>query len=145
MRIAQVLLGFMILGLTGCSLVSPPTFESPPQPPATESVPAGSPAQPDVAPAPQPLNPAAEEMIRTAEAQRRAGDFARAGASLERALRIAPGHPAPWLAMAQLRLAEGDLVQSENLARRSLNRATSGTDAALAAQALLARIQSMPR
>ena len=92
-----------------------------------------------------PLRPATTTLIEQAEAEMAAGQPGIAGAALENAVRIDPDHPRPWLALAQLRLQEGDIRQAELLARRALNLSPADTDEAKAANALLVRIQSMAR
>ena len=51
--------------------------------------------------------------------ERRAGDYARAAATLERALRVEPTAPAVWLELARVRMLEGNYVQAEQLARKA--------------------------
>jgi Tfp pilus assembly protein PilF len=70
--------------------------------------------------------------------ERRAGDYAQAAATLERALRIEPGSAAVWLELARVRLAQGDYVQAGQLARKAGSLATGQPALAAASQAVLA-------
>jgi Flp pilus assembly protein TadD len=89
-----------------------------------------------------PRAAASRTLLEQSRAERAAGDFSRAAASLERALRIDPDDPWLWLELGQVRLAEGDRAQAEMMARRALTLADG--DGALAASAgrLLQAIQS---
>ncbi|MEL7296660.1 MAG: tetratricopeptide repeat protein [Pseudomonadota bacterium] len=135
--------------LSGCSLFEEPTFTTPntPNTPVAES--SGTVAdESDVLPTERqlpPLRPATVTLIKEAEAEMAAGQPGIAGAALENAVRIDPDHPQPWLALARLRLQEGDIRQAELLARRALNLSPADTEEAKAANALLVRIQSMAR
>ena len=77
------------------------------------------------------LGPAGEALLIQGENERRAGDYPAAAATLERALRIAPGAPALWLELARVRLLEGDFAQAEQLARKAGSLAPAGSPAAL--------------
>ena len=59
-------------------------------------------------------------LLTTAQQQQGSGDFNGASSSLERAQRIAPREPQVLFRLAQVRLAQGDAAQSEQLARRAL-------------------------
>ncbi|MBA1204913.1 hypothetical protein G7009_24660 [Pseudomonas capeferrum] len=59
-------------------------------------------------------------LLTTAQQQQGTGDFNGASSSLERAQRIAPREPQVLFRLAQVRLAQGDAAQSEQLARRAL-------------------------
>lgn len=54
-------------------------------------------------------------------------------ASIERAIRIEPRHPALWIELGNLRFKEGDYAQAESLGRKALS--LSAGDAALSARA----------
>ncbi len=77
-------------------------------------------------------HPAVQALIDQSEGERAIGDLDRAAATLERAIRIASNDPVPWLKLAELRFELGNLIQAENLARRSLSFAASGPSARLA-------------
>lgn len=131
--------------LASCSLTQPPPFSG-----GADDTVASAPAGAGASLPPQvteqaPLKPAAAALIDDAELARLRGDYAQAAAALERAVRIDADHPASWLALARLRLAEGDLRQSENLARRAANLALPDSALKREAVALLAEIQRRPR
>ena len=58
-------------------------------------------------------------LLNTASAQSRAGDHARAAATLERAIAIEPDNAWLWYRLADTRLAEGRLSQAASLAAKS--------------------------
>lgn len=95
--------------------------------PATESPTAG-------------LSAAGSALVTQSRSERRAGDYAQASATLERALRIEPGAPVVWLELARLRLAEGNLAQAEQLARKAQSLAGSGSAVAQESQAVLMEV-----
>ena len=59
-------------------------------------------------------------LLTTAQQQQNGGDLNGASSSLERAQRIAPGEPQVLYRLAQVRLAQNDPAQGEQLARRAL-------------------------
>lgn len=59
-------------------------------------------------------------LLTTAQQQQSGGDYNGASSSLERAQRIAPREPQVLFRLAQVRLAQGDAPQAEQLARRGL-------------------------
>ncbi|MEN7341533.1 MAG: tetratricopeptide repeat protein [Pseudomonadota bacterium] len=140
---------FVVLVLAGCSLFEPAPFPSSKTTSTTvERTPRDEAPNVIEQPAVRPgstLKPAAAALIEQAREESDKGQAARAGAALENAIRIDPEHPAPWLALAELRFSENNLGPAENLARRALNLATRGSAEARAANALLTRIQSAPR
>ena len=104
----------------GGSYPSPPRETGAYPPPERER---GEPAPAATA---QSTNPTIQALVDQAERERAAGDLEAAAATLERALRIDGADPLPWLRLAQLRFEQGNLIQSENLARRSLSYAGEG-------------------
>lgn len=60
-------------------------------------------------------------LLTTASQQENGGDLNGAASSLERAQRIAPREPQVLYRLAQVRLAQGDAAQAEQLARRGLS------------------------
>lgn len=64
-------------------------------------------------------NPAVASLVEAAGDQFRAGDYARAAATLERAIAIEPRNPWLWHRLAATRLAEGRLEQAAELASKS--------------------------
>lgn len=67
-------------------------------------------------------------LLTTAQQQQGTGDFNGASSSLERAQRIAPREPQVLYRLAQVRLAQGDPAQAEQLARRALTNANGRPD-----------------
>ncbi|MEG1042090.1 MAG: hypothetical protein RSE94_19440 [Pseudomonas sp.] len=67
-------------------------------------------------------------LLTTAQQQQGSGDYNGASSSLERAQRIAPREPQVLFRLAQVRLAQGDAAQSEQLARRALTYANGRPD-----------------
>ncbi|SER31957.1 MULTISPECIES: tetratricopeptide repeat protein [Pseudomonas] len=59
-------------------------------------------------------------LLTTAQQQQGGGDLNGASSSLERAMRIAPREPQVLYRLAEVRLAQGDAAQAEQLARRGL-------------------------
>ncbi len=59
-------------------------------------------------------------LLTTAQQQQGSGDLNGASSSLERAQRVAPREPQVLYRLAQVRLAQGDAPQAEQLARRGL-------------------------
>jgi hypothetical protein len=59
-------------------------------------------------------------LLTTAQQQQSSGDLNGAASSLERAQRIAPREPQVLYHLAEVRLAQGDAAQAEQLARRGL-------------------------
>lgn len=59
-------------------------------------------------------------LLTTAKQQQNGGDFNGAASSLERAQRIAPREPQVLYRLAEVRLAQGDASQAEQLAQRGL-------------------------
>lgn len=78
------------------------------------------------------VNPAVVSLLNTASAQSRAGDQARAAATLERAIAIEPNNAWLWHRLADTRAKEGRLDQAVELAAKSNALATA--DRALQAQ-----------
>ncbi|RMT78929.1 hypothetical protein ALP40_03142 [Pseudomonas viridiflava] len=63
-------------------------------------------------------------LLTTAQQQQSGGDLNGASSSLERAQRVAPREPQVLYRLAQVRLAQGDAAQAEQLARRGLTYAS---------------------
>lgn len=136
----------VVLLIGGCTVgpsvrpASDAAVETAPAPEVSPSRPSdadGSPAP--AAPVERPRNPAAVSLQTTAEEQRAAGDLERAAATLERALRIDSRDPRLWLALAEIRLEQGDRAQASGLARRAETLAPAGSPEAARARALAAR------
>lgn len=130
------------LCISGCTLFNEPSFPTGDERTTTVD---RSPANAVDVVELSPLKPAAASLLTSANSKFSNGNAAGAIADLDRALRIDPDHPSPWLALARLRQSQGDLAQSENLARRSLNLSPRGSTSALEAEAFLSRLQGIPR
>lgn len=142
MRQALVLAILMTAGCTVGPAVRPASdvAVSPgPGEPAATGVTATTTEGPDAGPPVRPRNAAAVSLQADAERQRAAGDLERSAATLERALRIDSRDPALWLALAEVRLEQGDTVQAAGLARRAETLAAPGSAEAARARALAAR------
>lgn len=89
--------------------------------PATQSVArSGTAARPVASDAASTkVNPAVVSLLNAASAHSRAGDHARAAATLERAIAIEPENAWLWHRLAKTRLAEGRLEQAASLAAKS--------------------------
>jgi len=129
MKRSAWLLAAAISSLTACSAglrLPPPAPERPADLPAAipnVEHPEATPPKPAIredAPLP-PLSPAAQALLRQVESQREQGQMDAAAATAERALRLAPAHPDPWLSLAGIRLAQQRAEQAEAMARRALS------------------------
>ncbi len=80
------------------------------------------------------LSPAGRSLVLQGRDQRTAGQYDQAAASLERAIRIEPSQPAPWLELGRIRLLEGDFPQAEQLGRKA--RSLAGRDTWIESQSL---------
>ena len=101
----------------------PAAAESDDSTPSSGSVPAVSAGTSAAA----PRNSAAVALQAQADAASRAGDFEQAAATLERAVRIVPADAELWLALARLRLQQGQNQQAFELARRAQSFAPPGS------------------
>lgn len=137
MRFGLVVL--LTLSLGGCVLREPlPSGRSQgvPQGDAPGTAASGSsgapapvaPGQPNVPPRPS-MGPAAIALLGQARAQATAGEFAAAGATLERALRIEPENPLLWVELGRLQLQQGNPAQADGMGRKALALASGDTDA----------------
>lgn len=105
---------------------------------AWNAAPPSAPSMAAPAPAPQPsgipssrglsadeqLDGPVLALLTTAQQLQGSGDLNGAASSLERAQRIAPREPQVLYRLAQVRLAQGDAVQAEQLSRRGLSYAS---------------------
>ncbi|MGI9330776.1 MAG: tetratricopeptide repeat protein [Gammaproteobacteria bacterium] len=87
------------------------------------------------------MSPAGAALIEESQRQRRAGQTAQASATLERALRVEPEHPAVWQELGQLRFEQGDFAQAEQMGRKALSLSPTGSLAQSYAQQLIADAQ----
>lgn len=86
----------------------------------------------------QVMRPVSASLLQQSRAQRQAGDYAQAAATLDRAIRIDPAEPAVWLALAELRYAETNWPQAEQLARKAESLAPAGSAVRFDARELIA-------
>lgn len=141
----RLLAGVFAALLAGCSLTQPP-IEGEGGEVATE-VPE-APAQPSpgiTMPEVKQVHPAAAQFLADARNWLKLGNTARAAASLERAIRIDPRHPEPWLKLAQLRYEGGDIEQAENLALKARSLAPRDSEWFETAESMLVEISMQPR
>jgi tetratricopeptide (TPR) repeat protein len=122
---------FLCMGAAGCA-TSPYRFPSPqPQPSPAPSAPAPQPSEPQPS-EPQP-NAASVALLERSRGERDEGRYAAAAASLERALRIDPNNPLLWIELAEVKAADGDRGQAQEMARKALTLA--GNDRSIAERA----------
>ncbi len=149
-RAAEALLAAALLALGGCSLfvepegtnvpdvvTRPATQPAQPAPGSngrpTEISPAPAPAVPAPGIAPTPiappppvstrhyqLGPATNALVNQAHAASTKGDYLTAMSTLERAVRIEPRNPLVWIEISKVRLASGEAVQAESVARKAV-------------------------
>ncbi|WP_160288405.1 tetratricopeptide repeat protein [Pseudomonas knackmussii] len=94
----------------------PPAYQSAP----AQQMPSGIPSSNTPLAADEQLDGPVLALLTTAQQQQGSGDLNGASASLERAQRIAPREPQVLYKLAQVRLAQGDSAQAEQVARRGL-------------------------
>lgn len=117
------------IGSSGTAGASQPAWQptpsisapvSAPQP----SAPSGIPSSRSGLAADEQLDGPVLALLTTAQQQQGGGDLNGAASSLERAQRIAPREPQVLYRLAQVRLAQGDFTQAEQLSRRALSYAS---------------------
>lgn len=103
-----------------------PAYQSQPayQGGAVQQGPSGIPSSNSGLTADEQLDGPVLALLTTASQQQGGGDLNGAAASLERAQRIAPREPQVLYKLAQVRLAQGDAAQAEQVARRGLSLAS---------------------
>ena len=135
---AVILVTALVLGLSGCtgnfSRTASPSAEAATTPGSNTESGRG----PDVSPG---MSTAGQALLEQGRAQRRAGNFAQASASLERALRIEPGQPVVWLELGRLRFDEGNPAQAEQMGRKALSLAPAESPVRAEASRLVADAQ----
>lgn len=109
-------------GAVGSSL--PQSLPSMPAPVPERPAPSGIPSNSGTLSADEQLDGPVLALLTTAQQQQGGGDLNGAASSLERAQRIAPREPQVLYRLAQVRLAQGDAVQAEQLSRRGLSYAS---------------------
>jgi len=96
-----------------------------------------APGEPGAPPRPR-MGPAAMALLGQARSQASAGEFAAAGATLERALRIEPENPLLWAELGRLQLSQGNPAQAEGMGRKALAVASGDAEAQAAAWGVIA-------
>src|SRR5690606_30572163 len=89
--------------------------------------------------------PASVALLEQSRDQRAAGSYAAAASSIERALRIDPNNAELWLELGEIKLADGDPQQAEQMARKSLTLAAGAPAVAARAERLRALAASCAR
>ena len=84
------------------------------------------------------LGSAASALVTQAHAQAGAGEYAAAGATLERALRIEPDNPLLWVELGRVQLSEGNAGQAGGMGRKALALATGDPSAQASSWRLIA-------
>lgn len=107
MKFYLIIMWLVALGLSGCT-----SIRVAPQP--------GSMTSDEATTAVTGLG-AVDKLIAKGDQQRRNGRFAQAAATLERALRLAPGSGAAYLALARVRLDQKRFKAAQQLAEKSLS------------------------
>lgn len=102
---------------------TPPVQPTPGSTPR-QPMPSGIPSSSGTLSADEQLDGPVLALLTTAQQQQGGGDLNGAASSLERAQRIAPREPQVLYRLAQVRLAQGDTVQAEQLSRRGLSYAS---------------------
>jgi tetratricopeptide (TPR) repeat protein len=117
---------------------------TPPAPPERRDPPATPLPAPVPLPVPpaemQPMpgyHPASEALVEQARREALLGEEARAGATLERALRIDADNPWIWIELGHLRLQAGHAAAAESMARKALSLSARDPTAREAGQRLL--------
>ncbi|MEL6950458.1 MAG: tetratricopeptide repeat protein [Pseudomonadota bacterium] len=127
----------------GCSLTQPPAGVG--AEPSATKVPSAPSAPGTSEPEMGAVHPAAAQFLADARNWRKLNNTPRAAASMERAIRIDPRHPEPWLELARLRYEGGDISQAENLALKARSLAPRDSEWFAAAEDLLISISTQPR
>jgi hypothetical protein len=162
----NLLLGALCVASAACTTFGSSTTRSYPPPaarlpPASQPLPAPAPGQapPTAAPQPAPIEPpslptepfgtvtpprpqndvsgASSALLAQSRAERAAGSFAQATASIERALRLDPNNAELWVERGELALQTGSAAQAATMARKALSLAGSNSRVASRAQQLL--------
>jgi tetratricopeptide (TPR) repeat protein len=136
--------------LTACAAPSPyqkpaPPQQQPPETPPAETRPGEPPSTvPEPTPPPAPvvreptLGAASRALVGQAQTQMATKNYVVAASSIERALRIEPDNPLLWIELGKVRLAEGNYVQAENMARKAVSMSVNAPRAQSSAWRLIA-------
>jgi cytochrome c-type biogenesis protein CcmH/NrfG len=88
---------------------------------------------------PAPGSTATRALLIQSQAEREAGDLGGAAATVERALTIAPDEALLWIELAEIRMAQGDGVLAQEMARKALTVTPPNSAVAIRARRLIAR------
>ena len=113
----------------------PPAVTRPGEPPSTVEEPQPTPAPVVREPT---LGAASRALVGQAQTQVATKNYAVAASSIERALRIEPDNPLLWIELGKVRLAEGNYVQAENMARKAVSMSVNAPRAQSSAWRLIA-------
>jgi Tfp pilus assembly protein PilF len=123
----------------------PPQQQPPPEAPPAETRPGEPPSTvPEPTPSPAPvvreptLGAASRALVNQAQVQMATKNYVVAASSIERALRIEPDNPLLWIELGKVRLAEGNYVQAENVARKAVSMSVNAPRAQSSAWRLIA-------
>lgn len=86
-------------------------------------------------------NPAVISLVDRAERQRQAGDNVAAAQTLERAIRIAPRHGELYYRLSEVRFAQQNFTQSEQLCRKAISLSAGNAPLLERSRILLAKAQ----
>jgi len=147
--ITRILWTLVLAASLACCALRGPTVGAPARTP--ESPPASGSAQPGQgtpgAPAGRPnaavprqfhLGAASSALVSQAHTQAGGGDYGKAAATLERALRIEPDNPLLWIELGRVRLGENNAAQADALGRKALALAVGDATAQASAWQLIA-------
>ncbi|MFZ0007129.1 MAG: tetratricopeptide repeat protein [Steroidobacteraceae bacterium] len=150
----RLLLPAATVAATLAACAAPAPFPSPPPgapapqggapnapgyPPPATPAPAPPPKQPGAPPPRQfHMGAAATALVGQAQNQARAGNYAQASVTLERALRIEPDNPLVWIEYGRVELGAGDAAQADGMGRKALQLATGDPSAQASAWHLIA-------
>jgi hypothetical protein len=88
---------------------------------------------------PAPGATATRALLVRSQAEREAGDLGGAAATVERALTITPDEALLWVELAEIRMAQGDGVLAQEMARKALTLTTPNSPVAVRARRLIVR------
>jgi Tetratricopeptide repeat len=116
--------------------------------PVVEEPPAGAEAPTVIAKAeqtyrpPKPSDPAVQSLVKAAREAAARGEWERAQAALERALKLDSDDASLWTQLAYTHFRRGDLDQAKELAERGLVQASTGNQDDAATRRLLQQIEA---
>src|SRR6056297_26995 len=130
----RLLLFVLLFGLSACANLP---FDPSPSPAAGDSASApGEPMEPETGGG---SAEAVRELVASSRASRAGGDYSRALADIERAIRIEPRNPYLWLELGETHLIRNDPRQAAATARKAMSVAGPDGAAKAAAEDLLER------